>query len=138
MKETIKRLLKEKNAILLAHNYQPPEIQDIADLCGDSLELSIKASKTDADIIVFCGVQFMAESAAILAKENQVVQTPEPGAGCWLSDMIRGNINGFLFPDRTGAFRVDQRKRRTRDQPAAGRTARRGVPVPGPDYIKEQ
>ena len=57
MKEKIKQLAKKKNAIILAHNYQPPEIQDIADLCGDSLELSIKAAKTDADIIVFCGAQ---------------------------------------------------------------------------------
>ena len=55
MKQKIKGLLKEKNAVMLAHNYQPPEIQDLADLCGDSLELSIKASKTDADVILFNG-----------------------------------------------------------------------------------
>ena len=54
MKEKIKSLLKERKAIMLAHNYQPPEIQDLADLCGDSLELSIKASQTDAEMIVFC------------------------------------------------------------------------------------
>ena len=53
MKETIRKLAREKNAIILAHNYEPPEIQEVADLCGDSLELSIKAAETDADIIVF-------------------------------------------------------------------------------------
>ena len=55
MKEKIRGLLKERNAIMLSHNYQPPEIQDMADLCGDSLELSIKAAQTDAEVIVFCG-----------------------------------------------------------------------------------
>ncbi len=87
MKETIRRLLKERRAILLAHNYQPSEIQEVADLCGDSLELSIKASETDAEVIVFCGVHFMAETASILSPEKTVL-LPILNAGCPMADMI--------------------------------------------------
>ncbi len=87
MKEKIRSLLKKRNAIMLSHNYQPPEIQDLADLCGDSLELSIKAAQTDADVIVFCGVHFMAETASILSPDKTVL-LPKKDAGCPMADMI--------------------------------------------------
>jgi quinolinate synthase len=87
MKEKIKSLLEKRNAVMLAHNYQPPEIQDLADLCGDSLELSIKASQTDAEVIVFCGVHFMAETASILSPDKTVL-LPRKDAGCLMADMI--------------------------------------------------
>ena len=81
----INRLRKEKNAIILAHYYQTADIQDIADFVGDSLELSRKAAETDADVIVFCGVKFMADTAKILSPEKIVV-LPDTDAGCSLED----------------------------------------------------
>ena len=87
LKAEIRRLAKERNALLLAHNYQRDEIQEIADITGDSLGLSIEAAKTDRDVIVFCGVHFMAESAAILAP-GKIVLLPRPDAGCPMADMV--------------------------------------------------
>ncbi len=83
--EEIKRLREEKNAVILAHYYQAGEIQDIADFVGDSLDLSRKAAETDADVIVFCGVRFMAEVAKILSPEKTVI-LPDLEAGCSLED----------------------------------------------------
>jgi quinolinate synthase len=87
MIDKIKTLARKRNAIILAHNYQPPEIQDLADLCGDSLELSRKAAQTDAAVIVFCGVHFMAETASIISPDKTVL-LPRLDAGCLMADMI--------------------------------------------------
>ena len=83
-------LKRERNAIILAHNYQPGEVQDIADFTGDSLELARKAATVREEVVVFCGVHFMAETAAIL-NPRKTVLIPTPDAGCPMADMITGD-----------------------------------------------
>ena len=96
LREEIDRLRKERNAVILAHYYQRPEIQDLADFVGDSLELSRKAAATDAEVIAFCGVKFMADTAKILSPQKIVV-LPDMDAGCSLEDSCP--------PDKFRAFR---------------------------------
>ena len=87
LKSEILRLKKEKDVLILAHNYQLPEVQDVADYVGDSLGLSRQAAKTKNKIILFCGVHFMAETAAITCPDKKIL-IPDPAAGCSLSDTI--------------------------------------------------
>ncbi|MFM6852627.1 MAG: quinolinate synthase NadA, partial [Sphingopyxis sp.] len=96
LRAEIDRLRKERNAVILAHYYQRPEIQDLADFVGDSLELSRKAAATDADVIAFCGVKFMADTAKILSPQKTVI-LPDLDAGCSLEDSCP--------PDKFKAFR---------------------------------
>ncbi len=87
LSDEVRALAAERNAVILAHNYQVPEVQDVADRMGDSLGLSREAASTDADVIVFCGVHFMAETASILSPDKRVL-IPDLDAGCSLSDSI--------------------------------------------------
>ena len=89
LQSEIHRLARERNAVVLAHNYQRPEVQDVADFTGDSLGLSREAAATDADVIVFCGVHFMAETAAILSPRKKVL-LPDLRAGCSLAASVTG------------------------------------------------
>src|SRR6188474_3501997 len=87
LQDEIKRLARARNAVIIAHNYERPEVQDVADFVGDSLGLSREAAKTEADVIVFCGVHFMAETAAILSPDKTVL-LPDLAAGCSLASTI--------------------------------------------------
>src|SRR3982075_4457400 len=87
LQAAVRSLAREHNAVILAHNYQVPEVQDVADFVGDSLGLAIEARKTDASVIVMCGVYFMAETAKIVNPERMVL-SPDPTAGCSLADSI--------------------------------------------------
>ena len=103
--ERINKLKKQHNAIILAHNYQLPEIQDIADFVGDSLDLALKATKTDADVIVFCGVNFMAEAAKILNPDKKVIH-PDIDSRCPMADMVDVESLGWLQRDHSDAATV--------------------------------
>jgi len=98
----INRLRQERRAIILSHTYQPAEIQDIADFVGDSYGLSRRAAQVDADLIVFCGVRFMAETAAVL-NPNKTVVLPAPDAGCPMADMITAEQLRELKQQHPGA-----------------------------------
>jgi len=87
VRKRVDELRRRRRAVILAHNYQLPEVQDAADFTGDSLELSRKAASLEAEVVVFCGVRFMAETAAVLAPAKTVL-LPEPAAGCPMADMI--------------------------------------------------
>src|SRR6266542_5720492 len=87
LQSRIKQLAREKNAVILAHNYERPEVQDVADFVGDSLGLSRQAARTEAEVIIFAGVHFMAETAAILSPQKRVL-LPDLRAGCSLAATV--------------------------------------------------
>ena len=102
LQDEVRSLARERDAVILAHNYELPEIQAVADYVGDSLGLSQQAAKADADVIAFCGVHFMAETASILSPEKTVL-LPDLGAGCSLADSITADRP---LPRRSGRMRI--------------------------------
>ncbi len=109
MDDTLKKRIEElkhlRNAVIVAHNYQLPEIQDLADFTGDSLELSMKAASLDCEVLVFCGVRFMAETAKILSPSKTVL-FPVPEAGCPMADMITREELVAFKQEHPGAIAV--------------------------------
>jgi quinolinate synthase len=105
LQHEVRELARERNAVILAHNYQVPEVQDVADYVGDSLGLSQQAAKAGADTIVFCGVHFMAETAAILSPSKTVL-LPDLGAGCSLADSITADELRAWKAEHPGAIVV--------------------------------
>ena len=100
--QRVAQLKEERNAVILAHNYQIPEVQLLADFLGDSLGLSQEAAKTDADVIVFCGVHFMAQTAKLLSPDKTVLM-PDPKAGCPMADMITAEQTRQFKAEHEGA-----------------------------------
>ena len=105
LQDEVRALAEERNAVILAHNYQVPEVQDVAHFVGDSLGLSRQAAATDADTIAFCGVHFMAETASILSPEKTVL-LPDLGAGCSLADSITADELRAWKAEKPGAIVV--------------------------------
>src|SRR2546421_4115502 len=105
LSDEVRALAAERNAVILAHNYQLPELQDVADLTGDSLQLSREAASTEADVIAFCGVHFMAETASILSPSKTVL-IPDPKAGCSLAESIDADQLRAWKADHPGAIVV--------------------------------
>ena len=105
LEEKIRDLARRRNAVILAHNYQCGAVQDLADFTGDSLELAVKASRTDAEVIVFCGVHFMAETASIISSDKTVL-IPDPNAGCPMANMLTARQLRDLKKAHPGALVV--------------------------------
>src|ERR687897_3081544 len=105
MQREVRALAAARNAVILAHNYQRPEVQDVADVVGDSLGLSRQAADTDADAIVFCGVHFMAETGSIISPDRTVL-IPDLDAGCSLSDSITADQLRAWKAEHPGAIVV--------------------------------
>ena len=131
--EEVRELAREKDAVILAHNYQRPEVQDVADYVGDSLGLSRQAAATDASTVVFCGVHFMAETAVILSPEKTIL-LPDLGAGCSLAASIDADQLRTWKAEHPGAVVVSYRTgRRWPERCTNGIRRNRAAPTPFSD-----